>query len=167
MWSLRWLWSLHFNPRPPWGGRPRARKQKSIFIYFNPRPPWGGRLLVNLLCQSAFQHFNPRPPWGGRRADRRGSCRRKKFQSTPSVGRATVVVVKSQGGIEFQSTPSVGRATRNMSIESIAEEIFQSTPSVGRATRTFSQTSAMLKYFNPRPPWGGRPVPRCFNRRGI
>ena len=36
------------------------------------------------------------------------------------------------------------------------EKIFQSTPSVGRATTRLSLTKGQKKYFNPRPPWGGR-----------
>ena len=79
----------HFNPRPPWGGRPFGIKPNQINDYisihalrgegdnckrqirpdrrhFNPRPPWGGRpgYEVSTLDTS---DFNPRPPWGGRR----------------------------------------------------------------------------------------------------
>ena len=36
-----------------------------------------------------------------------------KFQSTPSVGRATLVVFAATVIPRFQSTPSVGRATAN------------------------------------------------------
>ena len=58
--------SAHFNPRPPWGGRPRSssatwgeagisihalrgegdlqtKKRALRTVYFNPRPLWGGR----------------------------------------------------------------------------------------------------------------------------
>ena len=35
-------------------------------------------------------HFNPRPPWGGRRRGRSVTSPIILFQSTPSVGRATV-----------------------------------------------------------------------------
>ena len=34
---------------------------------------------------------------------------------------------------------------------------FQSTPSVGRATALLSVIILNTVYFNPRPPWGGRP----------
>ena len=80
-----------------------------------------------------------------------------KFQSTPSVGRATfkraernanrfgisIHALRGEGdmwlrsgmvsGFIFQSTPSVGRAT-SLFFVSIANLLFQSTPSVGRAT---------------------------------
>ena len=57
---------IYFNPRPPWGGRPRDFLTVGNKLYFNPRPPWGGRLFRRtILCPR--RDFNPRPPWGGRR----------------------------------------------------------------------------------------------------
>ena len=55
----------------------------------------------------------------------------------------------------FQSTPSVGRATMVFCIISLAM-VFQSTPSVGRATPHRSSFIDKNNHFNPRPPWGGR-----------
>ena len=55
------------------------------------------------------------------------------FQSTPSVGRATLRNLGIKRIIAFQSTPSVGRATWRM-MSAFAVRKFQSTPSVGRAT---------------------------------
>ena len=57
----------------------------------------------------------------------------------------------------FQSTPSVGRATSCSCALNIAGK-FQSTPSVGRATWKLLQVLLRLLHFNPRPPWGGRPI---------
>ena len=58
------------------------------------------------------RYFNPRPPWGGRLKARNKHHRTTEFQSTPSVGRATIMQTKRQREQEsFQSTPSVGRAT--------------------------------------------------------
>ena len=79
----------NFNPRPPWGGRPRRRAPvRAPTAYFNPRPPWGGRLArgqgravperisIHALRgegdvrrageEAERKNFNPRPPWGGR-----------------------------------------------------------------------------------------------------
>ena len=148
--------SRNFNPRPPWGGRPRY-SYDCIFVdsYFNPRPPWGGRHNSSSFLKAAV-YFNPRPPWGGRRGEetrgRRGrdisihalrgegdaniikaGIMQSVFQSTPSVGRATRAAVLSAISTAFQSTPSVGRATAiRRGLRTIG--IFQSTPSVGRAT---------------------------------
>ena len=55
----------------------------------------------------------------------------------------------------FQSTPSVGRAT-SFPLTSNPVTSFQSTPSVGRATWKPPVERAFIRYFNPRPPWGGR-----------
>ena len=124
-------------------------------------------------------NFNPRPPWGGRHLLLSHRYRVISFQSTPSVGRATVAVNQllipnshfnprpPWGGRRllsstilqyrlFQSTPSVGRATLT-SLQKFSENwIFQSTPSVGRATAIFGLYAVSLRHFNPRPPWGGR-----------
>ena len=34
---------IHFNPRPPWGGRQGCQRCLRMQRNFNPRPPWGGR----------------------------------------------------------------------------------------------------------------------------
>ena len=41
-------------------------------------------------CQARALYFNPRPPWGGRRTCSTVSKTANEFQSTPSVGRATL-----------------------------------------------------------------------------
>ena len=82
------VFMIHFNPRPPWGGRQRMRGQvtsrlsfqstpsvgRATFkdnseeykeLNFNPRPPWGGRPAYQSVTENQ-RNFNPRPPWGGR-----------------------------------------------------------------------------------------------------
>ncbi len=103
----------NFNPRPPWGGRPgRGQLSQRDNGHFNPRPPWGGRR-CNITAPTSDSNFNPRPPWGGRPHTGRALQRRyEKFQSTPSVGRATAEACTTAARRrKFQSTPSVGRAT--------------------------------------------------------
>ncbi len=56
--------------------------------------------------------FNPRPPWGGRPRLVKADNHMGRFQSTPSVGRATDGTIYSKTLTAFQSTPSVGRATK-------------------------------------------------------
>ena len=56
---------------------------------FNPHPPWGGRPLGKIDDNYVAIDFNPHPPWGGRPTTRADKVSRKRFQSTPSVGRAT------------------------------------------------------------------------------
>ena len=57
--------------------------------HFNPRPPWGGRPCHKGSSQVWYQDFNPRPPWGGRLLEAHKKQIKSLFQSTPSVGRAT------------------------------------------------------------------------------
>ena len=101
-----------------------------------------------------------------------------RFQSTPSVGRATlqpksypklkdisIHALRGEGDqqeqerkereAKFQSTPSVGRATNSL-VLLVLLPIFQSTPSVGRATQKPKKQAKKIRDFNPRPPWGGR-----------
>ena len=100
-----------FNPRPPCGERRTARRPTALSCCFNPRPPCGERpcppwmtscsLTVSihaLLAESDQSHlsyrggcvrFNPRPPCGERRAPRHPRFPAGRFQSTPSLRRAT------------------------------------------------------------------------------
>ena len=100
--------------------------------------------------------FNPRPPWGGRRCLSAPFTASQLFQSTPSVGRATSVMLKWAHGLEisihalrgegdvFESLQSFalsisihalrGEGDNQARHENHRHERFQSTPSVGRAT---------------------------------
>ena len=108
-----------------------------------------------LLKRERGCHFNPRPPWGGRRGQAETDLSPARFQSTPSVGRATKAALGLTESHTFQSTPSVGRATHTIDATRYATE-FQSTPSVGRATFFSTAVKPARSNFNPRPPWGGR-----------
>ena len=101
----------YFNPRPPCGGRLRefadvahgalisihalrvegdgsTLRRHQRLSHFNPRPPCGGRQPARRDAQTGHD-FNPRPPCGGRRAHPLTPRLAPKFQSTPSVWRAT------------------------------------------------------------------------------
>ena len=131
------------------------------------------------VSNDRLNHFNPRPPWGGRQVSRQACAKEKPFQSTPSVGRATVAhrgfksdadaisihALRGEGDFyrsgrgkqstEFQSTPSVGRAT-------IRAGIMQSTNGIsihalrGEGDSVGGYIPHYQRHFNPRPPWGGR-----------
>ena len=104
-----------------------------------------------------------------------------KFQSTPSAWRATGSVDRpTPYQAVFQSTPSAWRATACEDTGMEPEDLFQSTPSAWRATEPvysveitgrisihalrmegdwLPKSEVMIeKYFNPRPPHGGRPT---------
>ncbi len=104
--------SLEFQSTPSvW----RATRNRSFLnrlpLHFNPRPPWGGRRhsshgLTPSCCISIHALRVE-----GDTVD--GECMPKKFlfQSTPSVWRATLAKSDLTAAYEFQSTPSVWRAT--------------------------------------------------------
>ena len=123
-----------FYPRPPRGGRRRARPTRLEVIYFYPRPPRGGRLLSTLL-----------------------SMRIASFLSTPSARRATCfgsnhpnLLLISIHALREEGDPgcfSERKGDFNISIHALREEgdagqqqrsrqdcTFLSTPSARRAT---------------------------------
>ena len=132
------LQTLHFNPRPPRGGRQSGVISSPSGTGFQSTPPARGatfKAMETLLYNYKFQstppargathqvsgsagmlpHFNPRPPRGGRlmpSCNRRATCA---FQSTPPARGATFAI------------PPVPNPRKN---------------------------------FNPRPPRGGRPARR-------
>ena len=100
-------------------------------------------------------HFNPRPPWGGRLDKDMDVSINTEFQSTPSVGRATIFAILSKSITKFQSTPSVGRATPPGRGRLIFWNYFNPRPPWGGRHKCRVRVGS-LHDFNPRPPWGGR-----------
>ncbi len=57
---------IHFNPRPPHGGRQREKQKLITQLLFQPTSSaWRTTLWCNLIF-AVRDHFNPRPPHGGR-----------------------------------------------------------------------------------------------------
>ena len=124
----------YFNPRPPWGGRPaqtaflsstacisiHALRGEgddddsviSVVATISIHALRGEGDLESIIKSPARPDFNPRPPWGGRLHYPHSSILSFLFQSTPSVGRATLSHFPKLLFDIFQSTPSVGRATQ-------------------------------------------------------
>ena len=145
---------------------------------FNPRPPCGERRHVT-QGSGEGDGFNPRPPCGERLAGFYLLPFLHKFQSTPSLRRATVQATMSGRSVQvsihallaesdlvffscpykpvlFQSTPSLRRATIPYDTYCVIL-LFQSTPSLRRATVPALDDIVQLNGFNPRPPCGERP----------
>ena len=80
---------LHFNPRPPRGGRQMGDWRMVSYVHFNPRPPRGGRRAVGAGRNWRPDYFNPRPPRGGRLHGLVYKLRLLAFQSTPPARGAT------------------------------------------------------------------------------
>ena len=128
---------------------------------------------------AAGRYFNPRPPCGGRHGQGQAAHRKLQFQSTPPVWGATLTLQDGYtwAGL-FQSTPPVWGATSAFSSWVKVFFAFQSTPPVWGATeqrrhpgpqdcisihapRVGGDARAAWsrpcgRYFNPRPPCGGR-----------
>ena len=133
--------SAYFYPRPPCGGRPMAGPYDSLLTYFYPRPPCGGRRRPACRPESAF-YFYPRPPCGGRRQVCYRLAVTVEFLSTPSVWRATGLLVPADG------------------IEPISIHALRVEGDDGGLLQNIK-----LHNFYPRPPCGGRRLPAREKRR--
>ena len=59
--------------------------------HFNPLPPYGGRPHPERRCKRPHRNFNPLPPYGGRQNAAELEKLDRTFQSTPSVWRETLL----------------------------------------------------------------------------
>ena len=57
---------MHFNPRPPWGGRRKHHQSwnNAVGISIHTLRGEGDQMTPSLTRSASY--FNPRPPWGGR-----------------------------------------------------------------------------------------------------
>ncbi len=147
---------LHFNPRPPCGGRPDARiGGKIVHTFQSTSSVWRTTRCI-LPPKGGTGNFNPRPPCGGRRCSRAGGRKWAGFQSTSSVWRTTLLSwVFCQISPEFQSTSSVWRTTLvavallgRVGISIHVLRVEDDEPLVTQIPN--------VPHFNPRPPCGGR-----------
>ena len=113
-----------------------------------------GDILTPLSLPRAL-YFNPRPPWGGRLEEWATTSKTTQFQSTPSVGRATRLRSILRPAKLFQSTPSVGRATHLYQWDT-GRQVISIHALRGEGDPAQPLNNAQCRYFNPRPPWGGR-----------
>ena len=126
-------WCRHFNPRSPWGERPRPQVLPRRHGRFQSTLPVGGataitchfRILLSISIHAPRggsdvrfgmvtvppSYFNPRSPWGERPSNYYFFTVAQKFQSTLPVGGATLFVIGEILLYEFQSTLPVGGAT--------------------------------------------------------
>ena len=169
----------HFNPRPPWGGRPGGRSGRDIKRPFQSTPSVGratAKLFVIDFDSIAISIHALRGE---------GDEHPKKTYAQDFF--ISIHALRGEGdfsglaidrrAVYFNPRPPWGG--RRESVDLFDKlEIFQSTPSVGRATATdfkllivsaisihalrgegdcFPRCNQLLgTHFNPRPPWGGR-----------
>ena len=170
--------NMHFNPRPPRGGRRPVRTRLMIFWHFNPRPPRGGRPPSG-MCKCRAETISIHAPReGGDRILRRGRLGQLISIHAPREGGDLLSCFSSLIKALFQSTPPARGATQPLKFPGIgtcdfnprpprggrrrepphraARSAFQSTPPARGATIGCYRLSRWICYFNPRPPRGGR-----------
>ena len=108
--------TCHFNPRPPWGGRQTLMHLVSAVKNFNPRPPWGGRRAARGgRDQRVRISIHALRGEGDRLGLLRGSPNHLiSIHALRGEGDNGVELIPTHK-VKFQSTPSVGRATRSES----------------------------------------------------
>ena len=178
-WSDR---PCNFNPPPRKGGdHGGAAPQRRSPPYFNPRPPREGGDQTSGVCCMKLLNFNPRPPARGRQANGTTYDLVWVFQSAPPARGGDHPARRNRRGPlwTFQSTPPArggdlrtifNAVTHNISIHapprggatmkvstSPTRSRFQSTPPARGATGKRRDRRHADRYFNPRPPRGGRP----------
>ena len=131
-----------------------------------------------IACISSALYFNPHLPCGRRLDIKFYLDRYEAFQSTPSLRKATFIVIPLFLVEIFQSTPSLRKATIP-AYDRYSKVTFQSTPSLRKATGNISSCGKspnisihtflaegdpsefsklqQEKYFNPHLPCGRRP----------
>ena len=146
---------MHFNPRPPRGGRPLPRHKGQKPQKFQSTPPARGATpaesyiipetdisihapreggdSIAATPVSAHENFNPRPPRGGRLS-------------------SDIVKIPASG---FQSTPPARGATSYRYTNQLDNPISIHAPREG-GDRESKDNNSIPKDFNPRPPRGGR-----------
>ena len=98
--------------------------------------------LMKSLRTCFLRSFNPRPPCGERPARLRPKNRIRRFQSTPSLRRATTPTSLKKGRFfRFNPRPPCGERLTNR-VYSLTKLTFQSTPSLRRATLRSDQPAA-------------------------
>ena len=127
--------SLHFNPRPPCGGRRHPAGRKRYDRHFNPRPPCGGRR-ARTLWVAGFGLFQSTPPVRGATwCSRRRHIRQRISIHAPRAGGD---IARAAGGYQI---------VRN----------FNPRPPCGGRLGQKPLFGHHSGNFNPRPPCGGRP----------
>ena len=147
----------NFYPRPPRGGRPRARQLRlricCISIHALREEGDGAAQLPT----GAVRDFYPRPPRGGR-------LKIIMPEEEPHVISIHALREEGDSGMRsgalnrsnFYPRPPRGGRLVSLNIKAAPDLQFLSPPSARRATWIFLGDNRRQKYFYPRPPRGGR-----------
>ena len=172
---------LYFNPRSPWGER-RARQSNTRFaaafqstlpvggatrsflplflrvIYFNPRSPWGERRHLG-VDQAHFLRISIHAPRGGSDGVLQDVVVDDDISiHAPRGGSDLGMSSQPSSSQPFQSTLPVGGATSRCNPFGVKPRISIHAPRGGSDMTTSPAVFRPLN-FNPRSPWGERPLP--------
>ena len=175
--TVRHCWVAYFYPRPPRGGR----LPEPIL------PSKGAAISIHALREegdsawcagaAARRNFYPRPPRGGRPLWLSSGKAQKRFLSTPSARRATLVQAPQEADHEYfyPRPPRGGRRCSAVVSPPPKRDFYPRPPRGGRPDDSFAKlkeyiflsTPSVSMNFYPRPPRGGRPstIPRSTGRR--
>ena len=146
-----------FQSTPPARGATVMWRHFDRDIYdFNPRPPRGGRQLWGGADTLNPSDFNPRPPRGGRRRGGGSMSRTEQFQSTPPARGATALeaIINGENHISIHA-PREGGDYADCRVSDGGRYFNPRPPRGGRRHTLYHSCDS--RNFNPRPPRGGRP----------
>ncbi len=148
----------HISIHAPRGGSDACCKGYAGRWSISIHAPRGGSdyaLIWNDFFRDQFQ--STLPVWGATFC-KIYLCLFRQFQSTLPVGGATTLVVRDTQLFIFQSTLPVGGATHYGMDVSTAYQISIHAPRGGSDRKSRTMRPGSPAYFNPRSPWGERPV---------
>ena len=124
-------------------------------IHFNPRPPCGGRHMDCAHCKRPAKFQSTSSVW---RTTVAGRWKRalSVFQSTSSVWRTTFEGQPGMDKITISIHVLRVEDDRRLCAQQVYRQYFNPRPPCG-GRLPFSAYSLTIDYFNPRPPCGGRP----------
>ena len=179
--------SMHFNPRPPWGGRPNPNVSLIFFAIISIHALRGEGDLAKTWDLSSALNFNPRPPWGGRHQypavltdevfisihalrgegdvclQRLLPCQGISIHALRGEGDSSSAPYFFRCPFDFNPRPPWGG--RRAHLDNVLVNVdFNPRPPWGGRQQMLS-TPLFLIDFNPRPPWGGRPLYPKLNKR--
>ena len=147
----------YFNPRSPYGERPKRRKKTMNENNFNPRSPYGERqgLVVFHLAPPLFQ--STLPLRGATRASMPTSSPTGISIHAPLTGSDDGAGAGNQRDGDFNPRSPYGER-HNLLIWTFRTWGFQSTLPLRGATREKQERLSNDRNFNPRSPYGERPI---------
>ena len=112
-----------FQSTPPvWGATCAVTGDRNVTLHFNPRPPCGGRpgSMPSLPSEKAIFQSTP-PVWGATDADLNHYIKNHKFQSTPPVWGATSSSTKTPPWTPYFNPrpPCGGRQQKQLKIQAV------------------------------------------------